>query len=82
MMVPATMAPMVVQQPLMPSMMMQAQPQQQQQTMQQPTQPTMQQQPQQLWAMNASGNMVPYQSNGNMNGNGMNMGGNNRGPFF
>ena len=82
MMMPATMAPMVVQQPLMPSMMMQAQPQQQQQTMQQPTQPTMQQQPQQLWAMNASGNMVPYQSNGNMNGNGMNMGGNNRGPFF
>ena len=56
--------------------------QQLQQMMQQPTQPTMQQQPKQLWAMNASGNMVPYQSNGNMNGNGMNMGGKKRGPLF
>ena len=82
MMMPAMMAPMI-QQSLMPSMMMQVHPQQQQQMMYQPIQPTMQQQPQQLCAMNTSGNMVPYQSNnGNMNGNGMSMGGNNRGPFF
>jgi hypothetical protein len=82
MMTPAMMAP-AVQQPMMAPMQMQAQSQQQQQMMTQPAQPMMQQQPQQLWAMSASGNMVPYQpNNGNMNGNGMGMGGNNAGPFF
>jgi hypothetical protein len=82
MMTPAMMAP-AIQQPMMAPMAMQAQSQQQQQMMPQPTQPMMQQQPQQLWAMNASGNMVPYQpNNGNMNGNGMGMGGNNAGSFF
>jgi hypothetical protein len=82
MMTPAMMAP-AVQQPMMTPMAMQAQSQQQQQMMPQPTQPMMQQQPQQLWAMNVSGNMVPYQpNNGNMNGNGMGMGGNNAGSFF
>ena len=63
--------------------MMQAQPQQHQQMMRQPTQPMMQQQPQQLWAMNASGSMAPYQNNNdNMNDNGIRMGGNSTGPFF
>ena len=62
---------------------MQAHPQQQQHMMRQPTHPMLQQQPHQLWTMNTSHNMVPYQNNnGNMNGNGMSMGGNNAGPFF
>jgi hypothetical protein len=81
-MTPAMMAP-AVQQPMMAPVQMQAQSQPQQQMMTQPAQPMMQQQPQQLWAMSANGNMVPYQpNNGNMNGNGMGMGGNNAGPFF
>ena len=79
---PAIMSPMI-QQPMLTPMMIQAQPQQQQQMMRHPTHPMMQHQPQQLWAMNASGNMVPYQNNnGNINGNGMSMGGNNGGAFF
>ena len=73
----------MIQQPMMAPMMIQAHPQQQQQMMRKPTQHMIQQQPQQLWVINTSGNMVPYQNNNsNMNDNEMSMGSNNAGPFF